>query len=391
MSKGKFSKIVGLELENFMSIKEAKLVFDDSNIINLKGYNDSGKSNIVRSLNVLLFDSYKRAQKNFIKHGEQYFRIKLHFDDGVTIVRDKYINGASLYEMYKDGELVFSTKVGSTLTQVKSVPLEIKEYLAMTETSEGSYLNSQSIYDKQFLIETTGSENVELLNGVLKLKETGLATTAIKNDINHLSSSINGTLADIEAIKISLSRYESLDEGFISLLSDLDEEYDTVESKYNLLYTLQELLDEKDKLVVNLPELELIDYSKYFDLEQLSILLGNVSEEVDLPVLNKIDYSLYLDLLDLGGMANSVSNYQVTSVETPTINFSLYSELKILENQLKDFSEIDSVYGYLIAEKEKLDMEVEEIESYALENNIAISKCENCGTLVQAVAGHVHL
>ena len=214
MSKGKFSKIVGLELENFMSIKEAKLVFDDSNIINLKGYNDSGKSNIVRSLNVLLFDSYKRAQKNFIKHGEQYFRIKLHFDDGVAIVRDKYINGASLYEMYKDGELVFSTKVGSTLTQVKSVPLEIKEYLAMTETSEGSYLNSQSIYDKQFLIETTGSENVELLNGVLKLKETGLATTAIKNDINHLSSSINGTLADIEAIKISLSRYESLDEGY---------------------------------------------------------------------------------------------------------------------------------------------------------------------------------
>ena len=233
MAKG-MSKILGLELENFMSIKEAKLVFDETNILNLKGYNDSGKSAITRALDVLLFDSYKRAQKNFITHGEHYFRIKLHFDDGVTIVRDKYLNGSSLYEMYSEGQLIFSTKVGNTLTQVKDVPLEIREYLAMTETSEGNYLNSQSIYDKQFLIQTTGSENVELLNGVLKLKETGLATTAIKNDINQLSSSINGLLADIESIKISLERYEDLDEGFIILLSDLDSKYDEV-STINLL------------------------------------------------------------------------------------------------------------------------------------------------------------
>lgn len=54
MSKG-MSKILGLELENFMSIKEAKLVFDETNIINLKGYNDSGKSAITRALDVLMF------------------------------------------------------------------------------------------------------------------------------------------------------------------------------------------------------------------------------------------------------------------------------------------------------------------------------------------------
>ncbi|RKW48284.1 MAG: hypothetical protein D8B41_00145, partial [Porphyromonas sp.] len=56
------SKIVSIELENFMAIKNAILTFDESNIINLKGYNDSGKSAITRALDVLFFNSYKNAQ-----------------------------------------------------------------------------------------------------------------------------------------------------------------------------------------------------------------------------------------------------------------------------------------------------------------------------------------
>ena len=42
------SKVVSLKIENFMSIKEGLIEFDDSNIISLCGYNDSGKSAITR-------------------------------------------------------------------------------------------------------------------------------------------------------------------------------------------------------------------------------------------------------------------------------------------------------------------------------------------------------
>lgn len=390
MAKG-MSKILGLELENFMSIKEAKLVFDETNILNLKGYNDSGKSAITRALDVLLFDSYKRAQKNFITHGEHYFRIKLHFDDGVTIVRDKYLNGSSLYEMYSEGQLVFSTKVGNTLTQVKDVPLEIREYLAMTETSEGNYLNSQSIYDKQFLIQTTGSENVELLNGVLKLKETGLATTAIKNDINQLSSSINGLLADIESIKISLERYEDLDEGFILLLSDLDSKYDEVERKYNQLIDVENLLSDMVELPLGIPDLPLIDGSLYSSLLGVASSVEELAKIKDIPTVDVISYNSYLELLKLAELQNSYKNVNTYILDIPIIDFSRLNTLKILGNSFKELADISNTISSLTERSEELENESLQIQEYARENGISISKCDNCGALVQGVAGHVHV
>lgn len=390
MAKG-MSKILGLELENFMSIKEAKLVFDETNILNLKGYNDSGKSAITRALDVLLFDSYKRAQKNFITHGEHYFRIKLHFDDGVTIVRDKYLNGSSLYEMYSEGQLIFSTKVGNTLTQVKDVPLEIREYLAMTETSEGNYLNSQSIYDKQFLIQTTGSENVELLNGVLKLKETGLATTAIKNDINQLSSSINGLLADIESIKISLERYEDLDEGFILLLSELDSKYDEVERKYNQLIDVENLLSDMVELPLGIPDLPLIDGSLYSSLLGVASSVEELAKIKDIPTVDVISYNSYLELLKLAELQKSYKNVNTYILDLPIIDFDRLNTLKILGNSFKELAEISNTISSLTERSEELENESLQIQEYARENGISISKCDNCGALVQGVAGHVHV
>lgn len=390
MAKG-MSKILGLELENFMSIKEAKLVFDETNILNLKGYNDSGKSAITRALDVLLFDSYKRAQKNFITHGEHYFRIKLHFDDGVTIVRDKYLNGSSLYEMYSEGQLIFSTKVGNTLTQVKDVPLEIREYLAMTETSEGNYLNSQSIYDKQFLIQTTGSENVELLNGVLKLKETGLATTAIKNDINQLSSSINGLLADIESIKISLERYEDLDEGFILLLSDLDSKYDEVERKYNQLVEVEDLLSDMAELPLGIPDLPLIDGGLYASLLGVASSVEELAKIKDIPTVDVISYNSYVELLKLAELQKSYKNVNTYILDIPLIDFGRLNMLKILGNSFKEFADISNTISYLTERSEELENESLQIQEYARENGISISKCDNCGALVQGIAGHVHV
>ena len=390
MAKG-MSKILGLELENFMSIKEAKLVFDETNILNLKGYNDSGKSAITRALDVLLFDSYKRAQKNFITHGEHYFRIKLHFDDGVTIVRDKYLNGSSLYEMYSEGQLVFSTKVGNTLTQVKDVPLEIREYLAMTETSEGNYLNSQSIYDKQFLIQTTGSENVELLNGVLKLKETGLATTAIKNDINQLSSSINGLLADIESIKISLERYEDLDGGFILLLSDLDSKYDEVERKYNQLIEVEDLLSDMAELPIGIPDLPLIDGGLYASLLGVASSVEELAKIKDIPTVDVISYNSYVELLKLAELQKSYKNVNTYILDIPIIDFGRLNTLKILGNSFKEFANISNTISSLTERSVELENESLQIQEYARENGISISKCDNCGALVQGIAGHVHV
>lgn len=384
-----FSKISSIELENFMSISKATLSFDETGIINLKGYNDSGKSAITRALGVLFFNQYKQAQKNFIKHGESYFRIIVNFDDGISILRDKYVHGPSLYEMYENGKLIFSTKVGNTLTQVKEVPLEIREYLSMTETSSGNYLNSQSIYDKQFLIQTSGSENVELLNGVLKLKETSLATTDLKQDINSLNSSINSIVAEIESIKLSLERYEFVDQGFINLLAQLDKKYDEAELLYSNYKELADLVLERAGLSVNTPILELIDASAYEKLLQISHLLEKVGQLSVFPEQQLIDFKSYLDLRKIAELQNNRKNYSSLTVELHPIDFQRLIKLENLLKVYENFRQISMVNTQLTDEANQLKIEMSELERYALDHGISISRCGNCGSLVQGTAGHV--
>lgn len=384
-----FSKISSIELENFMSISKATLSFDETGIINLKGYNDSGKSAITRALGVLFFNQYKQAQKNFIKHGESYFRIIVNFDDGISILRDKYVHGPSLYEMYENGKLIFSTKVGNTLTQVKEVPLEIREYLSMTETFSGNYLNSQSIYDKQFLIQTSGSENVELLNGVLKLKETSLATTDLKQDINSLNSSINSIVAEIESIKLSLERYEFVDQGFINLLAQLDKKYDEAELLYSNYKELADLVLERAGLSVNTPILELIDSSSYEKLLQISHLLEKVGQLSVFPEQQLIDVKSYLDLRKIAELQNNRKNYSSLTVELQPIDFQRLIELENLLKVYENFRQISMVNTQLTDEANQLKIEMSELERYAIDHGISISRCGNCGSLVQGTAGHV--
>ena len=165
-----------------MVYSHAMVRFDDDNIINLKGYNSSGKSSLIKAVAVALMDLFPSKQAKLIKHGEEYFRVIVTFDDGVSIVRDKYINGQSLYEMYKDRDLIFTTKVGNRLGKVSGVPEEIQNYLALCKMEvmnyEGSpYLNYQSRQDKLWLVETKGSENYASLNEILRTEDIVSNTT----------------------------------------------------------------------------------------------------------------------------------------------------------------------------------------------------------------------
>lgn len=67
----------------------------------------------------VVFNNFKASkQANWIKDECKYFRIEVNFDDGVKIVRYKYLTGQSLYEMFKDGYLVYSSKVNNQLTRL---------------------------------------------------------------------------------------------------------------------------------------------------------------------------------------------------------------------------------------------------------------------------------
>ena len=102
------SKIISLKIENFMSIKNGLIEFDDSNIISLCGYNDSGKSAITRLMEVMLYNAYSTDQVKFITDGEDYWLGELTFSDGVVYTRRKYADGKSLWELTKGVKILLS-------------------------------------------------------------------------------------------------------------------------------------------------------------------------------------------------------------------------------------------------------------------------------------------
>lgn len=134
---GDYSKLKSVEVINFMGFLKAKIVADETGSWNLKGYNSSGKSAFLTACAVAMMNVYPNKQLKYIHHGKDYFRIILSFDDGVVIVRDKYKNGQSLYEMYKGEEKVYTSKSGDKLTKIDAVPSIIEGYLGMIGTELG--------------------------------------------------------------------------------------------------------------------------------------------------------------------------------------------------------------------------------------------------------------
>lgn len=416
------SKIASIYIENFMSIKKASLNFDETNILNIKGYNDSGKSAILRALGVIFFNSFPRSQKKFIRHGEKYFRILVRFTDGVSILRDRYITGSSLYEIYKDEEVIFSTKVGDKLTSVQSVPLEVKEYLNLIDLGDNGFLNFRSNTDKLFLTNTSGSENLEMMNFILKIKETTLAINSIKKDINTKQNIQASLFNEIEGISFSLLGLEGASKEFLEYLEEQDRLLDldiqkakhvekifeicTKYKEVNKEFILQERITKPEYLTDINYILEIVNkYSKlsYFEeqptisLEYLNVLnsiYNKVKVLQDIVYLDEIPKISNSKLKHFEKLISLFSEYAKVNTSLPvmdTIDLDKLIALKKILNLCKIEYNVLDTYSKSIEELKELEKDMEAIELEAKEKGITITRCDNCGNLVQAEVGHIHV
>ena len=252
-----YSRLVSWEVYNFMAYSHAKCEFDERGIVTIKGYNDSGKSAMLQALNVLMFNIKANQQVGFIKDDCDYFRVVAYFDDGVTILRDKYINGQSLYEMYKDNEVIFSTKQGKALTRVSGVPEPIEQYLGLI-SHDGTCLNSRSCIEKQLLVQTTGSENYKLLNVILKSEELAVATQMLNDDKNKVLQDINSTDSKLQSAKELIGVGLDLSEDLILHLERLDKNCDDFDGMLSILKTVKGLSENISSIVIS-PQLDVVD------------------------------------------------------------------------------------------------------------------------------------
>lgn len=367
------SNITKLKVKNFMSIGEAEIDLSDS-IINFCGYNDSGKSALLKSLEILMYDSYSTKQVRFIKNGEEYFEIKAEFDDGISITKKKLNNGTNIWELCKGGQVLYTNKVGNAYAAVSGVPEPIAEYMGvLKDDNTKEKLNVRKKSDKLFLIQTTGGENYKILNEILKADVLANASKMLNEDRLKLQA---------EMIRTS-TRYDTLREEYNSIRCVEESDIDTFVDMTNNLKASSKKLSNISSIKGNrvqisqyqkTPEVHAIDTSR---LESIGDIVHYRTEaERRIPIeLRGIDVE---KLNKVRGIVESRLR----------LNIGIGQEVKTIDTErltaiVKIAQRFNEIYAHN-ATIGKLDKAIEEAnaESQRIikDNNLRV--CKNCGSLV---------
>ena len=300
--KSKLSKIV---LDNFMSFQHLELDMPDEGILNVKGFNDSGKSALLIGVAVCLMDVYGKKQKTFIRDACSHFQVKCIFDDGVSILKQKWSDGSSLWEMRSgEGDLLYTTATEQgTRTMVDGVPLQIQAYLDMC-SEEGFFLNFRRRTDKMMLVDTSGSENFKMLNAVLKSAELSEAASKASEQANKLTREISGLEAEYHVLEKEL-RELHVTEDFVKEFGTFVEDFGKVEVLKDVLGVCSTLLSESLTLPVEvfsekLSQVPTLDTALLNMLDTLLSDSDSLTKEVGAKpeAYERIEAPLELDLLD---------------------------------------------------------------------------------------------
>lgn len=373
--KVQMSKIKYLHLKNFMGYSDTTIDFGESNIINLCGYNSSGKSAIIRALDVILYNSGSKEHVKYIKDGENEFSIELGFDDGIIVRRHKSRTGQSVWEMEKNAEMLWTNKTTSGTFAVEGVPDVIQKYFGVLRDSETKEkLNLRRITDKMFLINTTGGENYKILSEVLKADVLSAASKAVISDKNRLQTEEFTLSNSLNTLKSELNGIEIVPDTTLEELKVISKKYGELTGRNSLLTTVKKINSQISEITIH-DELTLIDINRVQDLEKLRITqdfcTATIYDEIStidvsklealqimreqLPVVDKVVYDL-LPVID-------TSHYDAV--------ISLGEAYNNWAEQYKNYQTIDK----------DLKTVQEELSKLAKETGFKI--CKVCGTIIE--------
>ena len=382
-----YPRLLWWEVTNFMSIEHGKCEFDDRNIVNLKGYNDSGKSAMLQALKVLISNSNPTKQVGFIQDDKDYFRVVAAFEDGVMILRDKYINGQSLYEMYKDNQLIYTSKSGNALTRITEVPKPIADYLGLI-MYDGTCLNARACFEKQIGVQTTGSENYKMFNTVLKSEEIATASALLNNDRNKLASDINAVDADLQAQKGFLGNKDKITLEMITYLKEHDSSLDNYLAMESALSSLHTLKESKDAVVIY-PELSGVDATQLAELDSIARQMSMLKSIKVAPQLNEVD-GLQLQALEhIKSVADSLKAV-VVPPELKIVNSEQLNALTGILATINAINDCDKAISQYDSSIETLNKELAEMQEELANKGVKMVRCPGCGQIFDPEQAHVH-
>ena len=368
---GQYSKILYWEVEHFMSFEKARAEFDGTNVVNIKGFNSVGKSAMLRALDVCFFNIRPSGQVGYIQDGHNYFRITVYFSDGVRIVRDKYKNGQSLYEMiYNDNgtdTVLFTTRLHGALTKVVDVPEVIVAYLGMTVCKDWN-VNSRSCFEPRLLVETKGKENYFALHEVLQSETAARAITLLNNDKNSMKSEIMTEETELQTYHEQLRETFGLSQELMDILHEADRKLDIAEEKAAVLDSIQATLDEIRE-IPNIPPVEPVTTAELTELSHIADTIEEIRAIPQLPEVTPVS----TDSLDmLAEVADSITEMKgipdipavpVLDTESLTMLGGIM-EAKALMDAIPDVPEVPLVNAEQLALLLETQSVIAEMETY---------------------------
>lgn len=369
------SKIVAIELQNIMTIKEARLEFDERGIISLVGYNDSGKSAGVFGLETFLYDAHKRDQTDMITDGEETGAIGFEFDDGVEINKYKSRSTPSVWEMKRDGQLVYTNDLPAGIAAIDGVPSIIADYLGAVEDPEtGQRLNVRRNSDKLFLIETTGGENYKMLNMVLQSEVLSSANKAITTRRNSLQSEVFAEKSTMDTLIKEVESMLVMDQTDITKLSNSVSDLKETRKRYSYLLDVAN----QHQLIAELepaPEIPLVDASRVAELDEMLRLQVLVKAPVyeELPMVDSSRVEALATMMQLAALAS-----QPIPPEIPVLDPERYLAMR-------DYALAYNTAYKVTQEVKQVTTEYEQITSHLhdLSEVHGFKVCRSCGAVVE--------
>lgn len=408
----KLRRVDKIHIQNFETIEDAWLQFDQRGVIVLKGYNDSGKSAIILALRVLLYDYRRREHTAFVRDDTEYARIVWYDTDGTIVLRDIHSNGQTYYNVYKDSfdNCIFSTVDNGMIVPFDGVP-EFVQNIFGVGSYDKLYLNAGDDRDPILLAETSGGDNYKFLSTQLHSDELALASSLLNSDKNAKQTRLSELSAELRVVQKEYNTLGGVTESLVNKVSEMDSQLDKEVDK---LEKLEEISNKNSTLstLAKIPTLEKIDTKRLqviYDINSKSNILSK-EELCILPIIEQKQLSLLKDIIESCTVVNSdippimktIDDGRLRILHTVLDNINkistdtLSTELKELEearlihmngivHNLKTLSNLDSELDNTQDELQKLKTTLGVLEEEVSKYKVQTVKCNNCGSVITIV------
>lgn len=410
VSKAKYPKIKSIEITNFMSIEDSKIEFSDNNIVSLVGYNDTGKSAVTRLMEIMFYNAYPNEQVRYIKEGHKFWECLIEFEDGVLYRRLKENKGKNLFELSKEGTVLYTNLLDSGKTAaISGLPQPIEDYLGVIkEEITGETLNVRRNTDTLFLINTSGGDNYKILNSVLKSETLVKATTNLTKDKNGKQKKLQNSFVRksvlggniLQSKHITEKDLDSITETLDTTKTNINqfEQLDLAVNQYNLFNSIH-ITEEVPEIDIqkigkisevmkyqkakNIPILKEVPTIDTRQKESIETVFSNLNKLESIKVLKPIEEDLNTDRIDtlqkIYGSLQSLNEVKVNK-EVSEIDSKKVNQLEFL-NKITD--EVEN-FRIKLEELKEVELELKKIneELKEIEKETDFVVCPNCNIII---------